>query len=165
VSTTSRDPEGFSWEDGLPYLLWRSQNAVHRCLQDAIKDLGVTVTQLGLAVHLHKLGPLSASDLARGIHITPQSVATALARLDKIGWVDRQPHPVHGRVVLFNISERGLEGVREGSARMAAVTERVTGVMSDGGAETVIRELRRILLELEGSDRPMELLWPIRNAL
>ncbi|WP_167044783.1 MarR family transcriptional regulator [Salinibacterium sp. ZJ454] len=165
MSATSDNQGGFSWEDGLPYILWRTQNAVHRCLQDAIKDLGVTVTQLGLAVHLHKLGPLSASDLARGIHITPQSVATALARLDAIGWVDRKPHPVHGRVVLFNISERGLDGVREGSARMAAVTERVTGVMSDGGAEAVVRELRRVLLELEGSDRPMELLWPIRNTL
>jgi DNA-binding MarR family transcriptional regulator len=136
---------------------------VHRCGQEAIKDLGVTVTQLGLAVHLHKLGPLSASDLARGIHITPQSVATAMAQLAKIGWVERQPHPVHGRVVLFNISERGLKGVKEGSARMAAVTERVTGVLTEGG-DPLIRELRRILLELEGSDRPMEALWPIRNS-
>jgi DNA-binding MarR family transcriptional regulator len=138
---------------------------VHRLLQDTIKDLGVTVTQLGLAVHLHKLGPLSASDLARGIHITPQSVATALKRLDAIGWVDSQPHPVHRRVVLFNISQRGLDGVREGSKRMASITERVTGVMSEGGAERVVAELRRVLLELEGSDRPMELLWPIRNSL
>ncbi|WP_157155290.1 MarR family winged helix-turn-helix transcriptional regulator [Diaminobutyricimonas sp. LJ205] len=165
MSTTPHDSGGFSWEDALPYILWRTQNAVHRSLQDAIKDLDVTVTQLGLAVHLHKLGPLSASDLARGIHITPQSVSTALTRLAEIGWVDRQPHPVHRRIVLFNISERGLEGVREGSARMASITERVTGVMSDGGAETVVGELRRVLLELEGSDRPMELLWPIRNYL
>lgn len=164
MSSTPQTTDGFSWEDSLPYILWRTQNAVHRCVQEAIKDLGVTVTQLGLAVHLHKLGPLSASDLARGIHITPQSVATALARLDKIGWVEHQPHPVHGRVVLFNITERGLQGVREGSARMAEVTKRVTAVLSNDGPDTVIRELRRILLELEGSDRPMELLWPIRNA-
>lgn len=163
MSTTPDVPGGFSWEDSLPYILWRTHNAVHRSVQNAISDLGVTVTQLGLAVHLHKLGPLSASDLARGIHITPQSVATAMARLDKIGWVDRQPHPVHGRVVLFNISERGLDGVREGTRRMAEVTERVTAALSNDGSETVVRELRRILLDLEGSDRPMELLWPIRN--
>jgi DNA-binding MarR family transcriptional regulator len=164
MSTTPHDSEGFSWGEGLPYTLWRTHNAVNRCLQDAIKDLGVSVTQLSLAVHLHQLGPLSASDLARGIHVTPQSVATALARLDKIGWVDREPHPVHGRVILFSLTERGREGVRDGSARMAEVTQQVTSFLSDGGTESVIRELRRILMELEGSDRPMELLWPIRNS-
>ncbi|WP_345066702.1 MarR family winged helix-turn-helix transcriptional regulator [Leifsonia kafniensis] len=157
------DSAEFSWWNGLPYTLWRAHNAVNRVLHDAIKDLGVTVTQLGLAVHLDQLGALSASDLARGIHVTPQSVATALARLDKLGWVNHQPHPVHGRVVLFTLTERGREGVRDGSARMAEVTDRMTSVLSDGGAETVVRELRRILVELEGSDRPTETLWPIRN--
>lgn len=163
MPTTPDDSEGFFWWEGLPYTLWRAHNAVNRELQDAVKDLGVTVTQLGLSVHLAQLGALSASDLSRGIHITPQSVATALARLEKLGWVNRQPHPVHGRVVLFTLTDTGREGVQEGSARMAEVTERVTSVLSAGGAETVVSELRRILLELDGSERPMEPLWPIRQ--
>lgn len=164
MPTTSHDADELSWWDGLPYTLWRTHNAVNRVLQDAIKDLGVTVTQLGLAVHLDQLGALSASDLARGIHVTPQSVATALARLDKLGWVDHQPHPVHGRVVLFSLTEQGRQGVRAGSARMTEVTDRVNSVLSEGGSESVVSELRRILLELEGSDRPMEPLWPVRDA-
>ncbi|GAA2229404.1 MarR family winged helix-turn-helix transcriptional regulator [Herbiconiux moechotypicola] len=164
MATTPRDPEGFSWEESLPYTLWRTQNAVHRYIQGAIEGLGVTVTQLGLAVHLDKLGPLSASDMSRGFRITPQSVATALARLDKIGWVERRPHPVHGRVILYELSPAGLEGVRVGSQRMAEVTERVNAVLSPEGSRSVVLELRKILLELEGSDRPMELLWPIRTA-
>ncbi|TFV95171.1 MarR family winged helix-turn-helix transcriptional regulator [Leifsonia flava] len=164
MSTTPNHSEGFSWRESLPYVLWRADNAVNRHLLGAIKDLGVNVTQLGLAVHLDELGPLSASDLSRGIHVTPQSVATALSRLDKIGWVEHQPHPVHGRVVLFTITDRGREGVREGTARMAKVTDRLTGTLSSGGADHLIVELRRILLDLEGSDRPMEALWPIRDA-
>lgn len=162
MPTTTPDSEGFSWWNGLPYTLWRTHNAVNRVLHDAVKDLGVTVTQLGLSVHLNQLGALSASDLSRGIHITPQSVATALNRLENLGWVTRRPHPVHGRVVLFSLTDRGRDGVREGSARMAEVTKRVTSVLPDAGADTV-RELRLILLELEGSDRSMEPLWPIRD--
>ncbi|KRE23321.1 MarR family winged helix-turn-helix transcriptional regulator [Agromyces sp. Soil535] len=163
MPSTTDSGEEFSWEDSLPYLLWRTQNAVHRYIQPMIDDIGVTVTQLGLAVHLHKLGPLSASDMSRGFRITPQSVSTALSRLEKIGWVERAPHPVHGRVVLFRLSEEGVTGVRQGTERMAVVTENLTSMLSEGAAPMVIDEFRRILLELEGSDRPMELLWPIRG--
>ncbi|KRE23314.1 MarR family winged helix-turn-helix transcriptional regulator [Agromyces sp. Soil535] len=164
MSTTSPISAEFSWEESLPYTLWRTQNAVHRFVQSEVEDLGVTVTQLGLAVHLHKLGPLSASDMSRGFRITPQSVATALARLDRIGWVRRQPHPVHGRVVLYTMTDVGLRGVNEGTKRMAGVTARVAGIVSDSDAEeAVVSELRRILHALEGSSRPMELLWPVQG--
>jgi DNA-binding MarR family transcriptional regulator len=148
--------------DSLPYTLWQAQNAVHRLVQEAVDDLGVTVTQLGLAVHLGKLGALSASDMSRGFRITPQSVSTALTRLDALGWVDRKPHPVHGRVVLFTLSETGHEGAREGSARMALVTERISGMLGADRGERLITGLRAVLQGLEGDDRPMEMLWPIR---
>lgn len=153
--------DGFVWEDSLPYVLWRTQNAVYRILQHALTDLGVTVTQLGIAVHLQKLGPLSASDMSRGFRITPQSVATALAKLEKIGWVERRPHPIHGRVILFNVTEKGSAGVAEGSVKMAAMTDRVNAAMSSGASESVVASLRQILLDLEGSDHPMQLLWSI----
>ena len=164
MSTTPAEREDFLWEESLPFVLWRTQNAVHRSVQGALEGLGVTVTQLGLAVHLQKLGPLSASDLSRGYRITPQSVATALAHLDKMGWVERRPHPVHGRVVLYTISDAGLTGVREGSVRMADVTGRISSVLSADATAAVTAGLGGILAELEGTDQPMQQLWPIRPS-
>ena len=155
----SSDPD---WDDAFTHVLWRAQNAVHRTVQAALDELGVTVTQLGLAVHLDQLGPLSAADLSRGFHIAPQSVGTALSRLEKIGWVERRAHPVHGRVVLYELSAKGLDGVTRGRARMAAVNEQVTKVLSRQALDGLVAGLRQVITEIDGPDETIQPLWPLR---
>jgi DNA-binding MarR family transcriptional regulator len=153
-------PAPVAWEDSFTHVLWRAQNAVHRSVQSALDELGVTATQLGLAVHLEELGPLSAADLSRSFHIAPQSVGTALARLEKMGWVERRAHPVHGRVVLYELSTKGLDGVSQGRARMATVNEQLTRVFSGAELDGVIAGLRRVIVEIDGPDVPIRPLWP-----
>jgi DNA-binding MarR family transcriptional regulator len=153
-------PAPVVWEDSFTHVLWRAQNAVHRSVQAALDELGVTATQLGLAVHLEELGPLSAADLSRGFHIAPQSVGTALSRLEKMGWVERRAHPVHGRVVLYELSDKGTDGAAQGRARMAAVNEQITRVLSRGELDDLIASLRRVIVEIDGPDAPIRSLWP-----
>jgi DNA-binding MarR family transcriptional regulator len=164
VSTELNDRDAYRWEESLPHILWRAQNAVHRRAQESLDELGITVTQLGLAVHLHHLGALSASDLARGFHITPQSVTTALTRLDQLGWIERHPHPVHKRVILNVLTDAGVEGVRMGSAKMSDVNSQVAAALSDGDSGLLIGELRRIIIQFDGDDQPVGTLWPVRGA-
>ncbi|HEX6357902.1 MarR family winged helix-turn-helix transcriptional regulator [Actinophytocola sp.] len=142
-----------SWDDAFTHVLWRAQNAVHRTVQTALDELGVTATQAGLAVHLDQLGPLSAADLSRGFHIAPQSVGAALSRLEKIGWVQRRGHPIHRRVVLYELSSTGLEGVARGRALMAAVNEAATEILSDTELDGLVTGLRRVTTEIDGPDR------------
>jgi DNA-binding MarR family transcriptional regulator len=157
-------PAPVAWEDSFTHVLWRAQNAVHRSVQSALDELGVTATQLGLAVHLDELGALSAADLSRGFHIAPQSVGTALARLEKMGWVERRAHPVHGRVVLYALSDKGTDGVSQGRVRMAAVNEQLTRVFSGAELDGVIAGLRRVIFEIDGPDQPIQALWPMRGT-
>jgi DNA-binding MarR family transcriptional regulator len=149
-----------SWETALPHVLWRAQNALHRRLQESIDELGVTVTQLGLAVHLQELGSLSAADLSRGFHIAPQSVGTALTQLEKLGWVARRAHPVHGRVVLFELTAAGVEGVRAGRRRVTSATEGVTSSLSERELQRLVELLRHVSTAVDGPDQPVRALWP-----
>ncbi|WP_432838465.1 MarR family winged helix-turn-helix transcriptional regulator [Dactylosporangium sp. CA-092794] len=149
------------WWDGLPYVLWRAQQAVHRRLQDMLEDLGVTMTQLGLVVHLHDLGVMSASDLARLFRLTPQSVNTALIQLDRLGWVRRVPHPVHRRVILYELTETGLAGVAAGRVRMAEIDGSLTASLPEQGRDTLIGLLRTLTIALEGDDSAYRSTWPI----
>lgn len=158
------DPGAVAWDDAFTHVLWRAQNAVHRSVQAQLDELRVTATQLGLAVHLEELGALSAADLSRGFHIAPQSVGTALARLEKIGWVERRAHPVHGRVVLYELSAKGVDGVARGRARMVAVNEQVTRVLSRAELDGLIERLRRVIVEIDGPDEPIQPLWPLRGT-
>lgn len=149
------------WTDGLPYALFRANQAVHRRLLDAIQDLGVTITQLGLAVHLDELGHMSGSDLARRFRLTPQSISTALARLESLGWVTRVPHPVHKRVIWYEVTAKGLEGVHEGRRRLAAVHAELESLLGREVMRNAIADLSTMTLALDGPDTPAEPLWPV----
>lgn len=129
---------------------------------EAISELGVTATQLGLAVHIDELGHLSGSDLARHFAITPQSVSTALNGLEKLGWVKRTPHPVHKRVIWFEVTEFGRERARAGRE----ILSRFDTMLKDRlGAESVAdttRQLLSITEEFIGPERLPTPLWPVR---
>lgn len=150
-----------SWDDEFTHILWRAQNAVHRRVQEPLDELGVTATQLGIAVHLDQLGPLSAAELSRRFHIAPQSVGTALNRLEKLGWVQRGTHPSHGRVVLYKLTEMGLAGTSRGRKLVAATNAEVTAPLSEGETEDLIGLLRRVTVAIDGPDVAATSAWPV----
>lgn len=133
-------------------------------LIERLSDLGVTITQLGIAVHLDQLGHLSGSDLARHVAITPQAAATALGNLEKLTWVERVPHPVHKRVIWYRLTELGETKVREGRARIARFHEELKETL---GAELVAettRELTSINEQLLGPQPMTGTLWPVHDG-
>ena len=148
-----------AWLDGLPYRLWRANQAVHRQVVAAIEDLGVTVTQLGITVHLDELGHMSASDLARLFRLTPQSVTTALGHLETLGWVRRLPHPVHKRVIWYEVTPRGLEAAAEGRARVALVNAEVDAILGNQRAG-LNAALTTISVSFD-DELPTGTMWPV----
>ncbi|MER7796782.1 MarR family transcriptional regulator [Microbacterium sp. NPDC096154] len=117
------------WTDTLPYALFRANQSVQRLLAEAVSDLGATITQLGIAVHLDALGAMSGSELARRLRVTPQSASTALGQLEALGWVRREPHPQHGRVILYLITPTGHEGAASARQRLASVQTELRGLL------------------------------------
>jgi DNA-binding MarR family transcriptional regulator len=148
------------WLGGIPYRLWRANQALHRLVVGAIDDLGVTVTQLGITVHLDELGHMSASDLARLFRLTPQSTTTALNRLEALGWVQRVPHPIHKRVIWYEVTTLGLEKANEGRARVAAVNREVEALLGDIDGEALSRALSLISATYD-EDLPAGTMWPV----
>ena len=144
-----------AWDDEFTHVLWRTQNAVHRRVQESLEALGVTATQLGLAVHLDDLGPLSAADLSRGFRIAPQSIGTALGRLEELGWVERRKLPANKRVVLYELTELGIDGTTRGRQAMAGTSSGVTAVLTPAETETLIGLLRRVTAGIEGPATPL----------
>lgn len=156
------DPETPSaWLGGFPYRLWRANQALHRRVVEAIEDLGLTVTQLGILVHLDELGHMSASDLARLFRLTPQSTTTALNRLESEGWVSRVPHPVHRRVIWYEVTPSGLEVANDGRKRVAAVNGEVEKVLGGIDRAALTAALTAIATTF-GEDVPTGTMWPVR---
>jgi DNA-binding MarR family transcriptional regulator len=159
VESTSE--QSSAWLGGLPYRLWRANQALHRRVVEATEDLGVTVTQLGIMVHLDELGHMSASDLARLFRLTPQSTTTALNRLESLDWVTRVPHPIHRRVIWYEVTPAGLEVADEGRRRVAAVNRETEAALAGIDTAALSAALNLITASFD-EGVPTGTMWPVR---
>ena len=65
-------------------------------------------TQKAVLRRLEKNGPATSADLARAEGVRPQSMSTALGLLEKMGLVERKPHPTDGRQINMKLTARGI---------------------------------------------------------
>lgn len=68
---------------------------------------GLSWTESLVMARLAKEGPATSADLARAEGIKPQSMGITIAALEKMGIVERKPHPTDGRQVNIELSAKG----------------------------------------------------------
>lgn len=129
--------------DTIGYLVWRSHLVVRRLLDDALAELGVTASHVGMAAGLIEGGPGTVSDLARAIGMTAQGAARAAGQLRELGWVVQSQFPAQGRAVLLEITSAGREGYRKAAHIMEQVDESMTA-----GIPAAERERARAVLRV-----------------
>ena len=65
-------------------------------------------TEMGVQKRLAKEGPATTAHLARAQGMRPQSMRTIVAALEKIGMIERTPHPTDGRQVNLSLTTKGI---------------------------------------------------------
>jgi DNA-binding MarR family transcriptional regulator len=65
-------------------------------------------------------GRLPMGKLGARLQVHPASVTSAVARLEKQGFVTREPHPTDGRATLAVLTDEGREVATRASARLNA---------------------------------------------
>jgi len=78
---------------------------------------------------LERVGPATASDLARAQQITPQATSVTLAGLEDRGLVERRPDPADGRRVTVSVTPAGHEALRN---KRNAQTQRLATALTEG---------------------------------
>ncbi|WP_137928645.1 MarR family transcriptional regulator [Cupriavidus sp. 2SB] len=102
--------EGKRGESGyLAYLLRQASASNRLRLERALADLGVTVPQFFVLTMLGAYPGISGADVARLALLTPQTVSVIISNLEKLGAIERQPHPVHGRIQTIGLTDAGRE--------------------------------------------------------
>ena len=92
---------------------------------------------------------LSGADLTRVALLTPQTGGVIIRNLERDGAIRRTPHPVHGRILQWALTPRGL-GLLEQCRRHAMALERRLGAgMNAGEIATIRRWLSKIAADLQ----------------
>lgn len=112
------------WE-GVPQMhavtsLMRVQQLVLGRLDALLKPLGLTFARYEALVLLtfSSRGALPLGKMGERLQVHPTSVTSIVDRLEAAGLVVRRPHPVDGRAVLAEITEKGRALVERATATL-----------------------------------------------
>ncbi|CCD89438.1 putative transcriptional regulatory protein, MarR family [Bradyrhizobium sp. ORS 285] len=140
--------EGKRGEDGhLAYLLRQAQAAARLSLERALVSTGLTHPQFVVLTMLKAYPGLSGADCARVALLTPQTVNVIIGNLERDGAIARSPHPVHGRVLQWTLTRRGLALLAKARRHASALERRLARGVSRRELATIRRWLARIATE------------------
>jgi DNA-binding MarR family transcriptional regulator len=132
----------------LAYLLRQAQAAARLTLERALAELAVTPPQFIVLTMLKAYPGLSGADLARVALLTPQTVGVIIRNLQRDGAIRKTPHPVHGRILQWTLTPRGLTLLEQCRRHAMALERRLAAGMNAGEIATIRRWLSKIAADL-----------------
>lgn len=125
----------------LAYLLRQAQAATRLSLERTLAELGVTVPQFAVLTMLKAYPGLSGADLARVALLTPQTVGVIIRNLERDRAIRKTPHPVHGRVLQWTLTPRGMKLLTKCRKHALTLERRLAAGLTAREAATVRRWL------------------------
>ena len=125
-------------------MLRQAQAATRLILERSLADLGVTPPQFAVLTMLNAYPGLSGADLARVALLTPQTVGVIIRNLERDGAIRKTPHPVHGRVLQWTLTRRGLTLLGHCQRHAKALERRLAAGLSANALAAVRRWLSKI---------------------
>jgi DNA-binding MarR family transcriptional regulator len=133
----------------LGYLLRQAQAAARLTLERALDEFGVTVPQFVVLTMLKAYPGLSGADLARVALLTPQTVGVIIRNLERDRAIRKTPHPVHGRVLQWTLTARGLKLLEKCRRPALALERRLSAGLNAASEATIRRWLAKIAADLQ----------------
>lgn len=122
----------------------RTQLAVRARLDALLEPTGLTAAQYGVLALLASQGEQSASDLARELGVTAQTMNVLVTALVGRGLLVRRAHPGHGRILLVSLTDAGRGALQRGLGVATVLEERLLADVSEADRAWLLEQLRMI---------------------
>ncbi len=133
----------------LGYLLRQAQAANRLAMERALARLGVTPPQFVVLTMLRAYPGLSGADLARVALLTPQTIGVIIRNLERDGAITKSPHPVHGRMLQWTLTRRGISLLKKCRRHVMALERRLAAGLNAKTRTAVRRWLSKIATDLQ----------------
>jgi DNA-binding MarR family transcriptional regulator len=124
--------------------LRQTQHAVRTRLDEGLAATGLTMPQYAVLAEIDQKGELSASDLAREIGMTAQTVNVLVQGLETSGLLTRSRHPTHGRILLANLTPAGRKALKHGLEVALGVQDQLLSCVPASERPRLLRQLKAI---------------------
>lgn len=105
------------------YQLKRAQHALRLEMDETLREIGLTTPQYAALSVLEDEPGLSGAELARRCFVTAQTINQILTKLESAEFVERRPHPDHGRILSAYLTRRGEKRVSKAHGIVEAIEE------------------------------------------
>ncbi|WP_077340166.1 MarR family winged helix-turn-helix transcriptional regulator [Pseudocolwellia agarivorans] len=138
----------YSLDRSLGYNLKRTQHRLRRRMDETLKACGLSTAQNAVLSALMAQPDMTNADLANAAFITPQSMQSVLAGLEKAGYVVRRQDEQHGRRQLARLTPSGealaLQG-RQTIVDIETALTKATAPLSEDEALALLYRLQEAL--------------------
>ena len=135
-------------ETSFGYLLWQLSHTAQLRMTQSLAEIGLTLQQLGVLIHLARGDASSTADLARITLTTPQNMSLTVAKLVAAGHVTRRPHERHGRIHLLDLTPAGARSLRRAVVRVRKVEDEMLRGVPKAEREHLTVAMRECLARL-----------------
>jgi DNA-binding MarR family transcriptional regulator len=122
------DDEGPVRADALDRVCWalrRTELAVLALKEQRLRPLGMVSAHYSLLIAIHSVPGVTGAELARRLNVTPQAVASLLARLEGRGQLERRSHPRHRHVQELHLTDAGRDALRRADPVIAEIDRQI----------------------------------------
>jgi DNA-binding MarR family transcriptional regulator len=121
----------------------RAEQALMAHHDVVLRGYGLTMTQYTVLLTLSREGGMSGAQLARACGVTQQTMATVLTGLQNKELIARRPSPVHAKVLIAELTERGQEVLDHAYQEVIVLERALTDAFSPGDHAALCELLER----------------------
>jgi len=132
------------------YLIKRAQQALRLEMDSALRGQNLTTAQYAALSALEETPKASNAALARACFVTPQTMIEIIKNLETAGFVSRQAHPQHGRIIQTVLTENGRSKLATAHEVVGQIEEKMLTGLTMEERESLTIYLQYCLDNLEG---------------
>lgn len=138
-----------SGEGWIGYSLKIAQHRLRQRLEAELSGSGVSAAQNAVLLAIGDNPRISNASLARAAFVTPQSMQGMLVTLERDGFIVRTPHPEHGRIIMTELTAKGLTAAHAGMIAAELVERQMLAGLTKDEAKLLGNLLQRCAQALE----------------
>src|SRR5690349_2571718 len=120
------EPVGAQAMDRVIWALRQAEQTMQTLKEQRLRPLGMAPAHYSLLISIHTQPGITGAELARRLHVTPQSVASLVARLADKDQLERRTHPLHRHVNELYLTDTGRQALQASDAVIAAIEHHIT---------------------------------------
>ena len=128
-----------------------AEQAMMAAKTEALRGFGLTVAQYAAMLSLYYVPEQSSAQLARAAAVTPQTMATVIAKLEQKRLVTRHPSSDHAKVLIASLTPEGEVLVLRADEAARRIEQCMAEAFSAKEREQLTEMLERVTALLRGS--------------